>query len=137
MVVIPGYAIQRDENIFPDPEKFDPHRFSDQGSAGRDSAAFITFGLGPRNCIGKETTHPMLHHTKLLQFDVNLISISFFRLLAQRYAMIQVKALLVYFVRHYSFTLSSLTPVPMVFSSTEPLVKPIKAVYLHLTSRQV
>ncbi|XP_055714136.1 probable cytochrome P450 6a14 [Phlebotomus papatasi] len=51
-VVIPTYAIQNDPEIFPDPDKFDPERFSVENSKNRHSAAFLAFGDGPRNCVG-------------------------------------------------------------------------------------
>jgi cytochrome P450 family 9 len=50
---IPIYALHHDEKYFPMPEKFDPERFSDQNKGGINLGAYLPFGIGPRNCIGK------------------------------------------------------------------------------------
>lgn len=44
-------AIHMDPEIFPNPERFDPQRFMDEGSL--PAFAFAAFSLGPRNCIGQ------------------------------------------------------------------------------------
>lgn len=51
-VIIPIYAIQNDPNIYPDPEVFDPERFSAENIKQRNSMYYLPFGDGPRNCIG-------------------------------------------------------------------------------------
>uniref|UniRef100_A0A182PWV9 Uncharacterized protein n=1 Tax=Anopheles epiroticus TaxID=199890 RepID=A0A182PWV9_9DIPT len=49
---IPAAAIMRDPLLFPDPERFWPERFAIDGQAPVDSTAMLSFGIGPRNCIG-------------------------------------------------------------------------------------
>ncbi|XP_017758026.1 PREDICTED: probable cytochrome P450 6a14 [Eufriesea mexicana] len=51
-VFLPVRAIQRDPEIYPDPDDFDPERFSDEQVKTRHPMLFLPFGDGPRNCIG-------------------------------------------------------------------------------------
>jgi cytochrome P450 len=45
--------IHRHPSAWSEPDRFDPDRFSPERSAGRHPAAFIPFGVGKRQCIGK------------------------------------------------------------------------------------
>ncbi|CAH1181322.1 unnamed protein product [Phyllotreta striolata] len=51
-VQIPATAIHWDPEYYPEPEKFDPERFSAKNKANIPNCAYIPFGEGPRICIG-------------------------------------------------------------------------------------
>ncbi|XP_046636806.1 cytochrome P450 3A2-like [Daphnia pulicaria] len=52
MVTIPAFALHRMEEYYPDPEKFDPERWSPENKANQSPYTFMGFGAGPRNCVG-------------------------------------------------------------------------------------
>jgi cytochrome P450 len=52
-VYIAPYLIQRNPEIWSEPDRFDPDRFGAANSAGRHPMAMIPFSAGPRKCIGE------------------------------------------------------------------------------------
>ncbi|GFR07462.1 cytochrome P450 3A8 [Trichonephila clavata] len=85
MISIPNYALHHDPKLFPDPEKFDPDRFSAEERAKRDPNAYLPFGAGPRNCVG------------------------------MRFALMEIKICLAYAVTNFEFFKCSETQVPLEF----------------------
>ncbi|MBC7869560.1 MAG: cytochrome P450, partial [Chitinophagaceae bacterium] len=51
-VVVNIFGVHRDERFFPEPEKFDPERFSPENEKNIQKYAYMPFGAGPRVCIG-------------------------------------------------------------------------------------
>ncbi|XP_055610022.1 cytochrome P450 9e2-like [Uranotaenia lowii] len=51
-VWFPSYGIHHDPKYYPNPEVFDPERFSDANRRNINMDAYLPFGVGPRNCIG-------------------------------------------------------------------------------------
>ncbi|CAG0923980.1 unnamed protein product [Notodromas monacha] len=77
LIRIPVYAVHHDEEIYPDPEVFNPDRFSAAHKDERPAYAFLPFGQGPKNCIGMrfaqhEMNVALIHLAK--NFKINLVS---------------------------------------------------------------
>lgn len=54
-IIIPMYNIHNDPEYYPNPEVFDPERFSTEQKFKRLNGTFFPFGDGPRMCIGITT----------------------------------------------------------------------------------
>nr|UEN71145.1 cytochrome P450 4AV17 [Meteorus pulchricornis] len=61
MIIIPVYSIHHDERYYPNPDVFDPERFSKENN-NRHPMVYLPFGHGPKNCIGSRFA---LHQSKL------------------------------------------------------------------------
>lgn len=51
-ILIPPYLMHRNPAYWPDPEKFDPQRFSPENKEKQHIGAYLPFAIGPRRCIG-------------------------------------------------------------------------------------
>jgi cytochrome P450 len=51
-LIVASYVTHRDPRWFPDPERFDPERFTSENEKALPRYAYFPFGGGPRICIG-------------------------------------------------------------------------------------
>jgi len=52
-ILVPILGLHHDPKFYPDPERFDPERFSEAEKKKRPHFCYLPFGEGPRICIGK------------------------------------------------------------------------------------
>lgn len=66
-VAMTPHLVLIDENIFPEPRKFDPERWLDQLDEGKTTSRLdkyiVAFGKGSRNCIGIHLAYAQLYMT--------------------------------------------------------------------------
>jgi cytochrome P450 len=66
-----------DPTYFPEPQKFDPERFTEDNKHSRPNYTYLPFGEGPRMCLGKDRYLIFPHKN----FRFRLLRISYFTVL--------------------------------------------------------
>ncbi len=52
-VILSQYTVHHDPRFYPDPDRFDPDRWTPEAQSARPKFAYFPFGGGPRLCIGE------------------------------------------------------------------------------------
>lgn len=84
VVFISINGIHRDPQYFPNPDTFDPERFSDENKENIKPYTYMPFGLGPRNCIGS------------------------------RFAILEIKTIFFYMLSKFNIVVTEKTQIPIV-----------------------
>lgn len=106
-VIIPAFALQRDEKYYPNPDQFIPERFNNENSAGKTfvNRPYMSFGEGPRICIGL------------------------------RLGKMQSKMGLLLMLKNYNFDLIGSTLKPLLISPSSFVIAPVGGLPLKITKR--
>ncbi|GFG32549.1 hypothetical protein Cfor_12376 [Coptotermes formosanus] len=104
-VIIPIYAIHRDQLYYSDPDRFDPERFTEYNKEKRPAYTYLPFGEGPRICIGL------------------------------RFGLMQVKMGLAILVSRFQFDICEKSQVPLIMDPKKFVMNTIGGLWLKITPR--
>ncbi|CAH0395694.1 unnamed protein product [Bemisia tabaci] len=105
-IIIPTLGLHHDSNYFPNPEVFDPERFSDERRSTIQPGSYLPFGDGPRICIG------------------------------MRFAQTEIKLALVQIIHHYNFRLVGDISLPVEVHPGSNMMTPKNKINMQFTRRQ-
>lgn len=101
-VLIPILGFHHDPDIYPNPDKFDPDRFTKENIAARHPYAWIPFGKGPRDCVG------------------------------MRFGMMQTRLGIATVLNNFVVSPSEKTPIPMKLQPDAQLLSPLGGMHLNV-----
>lgn len=104
LFLVPIYALHHDPKHFPNPQKFDPERFSEANKGINNMNAYIPFGSGPRNCI------------------------------ASRFALMNVKTVIYYMLLNFQFKVCEKTQIPIKYGKSLVSMKMENGVWIELNT---
>lgn len=99
-LMLPMHAIHNDPEYFPNPDVFDPDRFTPEEIRKRHPFSFLPFGEGPRNCMGV------------------------------RFGILQTRLGLVTVLRNFRLTLNSKTIHPIRLDPKDVTMMPLGGIWL-------
>ncbi|XP_055529175.1 probable cytochrome P450 9f2 isoform X2 [Wyeomyia smithii] len=102
----PIAALHRDPQYYPDPYKFNPERFSEENRDNINPAAYLPFGVGPRNCIGS------------------------------RFALMEVKAIVYNLLKNFTLERTEKTKIPLRLVESIVVMQAKDGIWLELKPRK-
>ncbi|KAJ8728419.1 hypothetical protein PYW08_016804 [Mythimna loreyi] len=106
LVYCPINVIHKDANYWPDPDKFDPERFSEENKHNIKPFTFVPFGEGPRRCI------------------------------AMRFALMEIKTFLFYIILNFKIVKTEKTTDPLKLNPHYFSVKALKGSFVKFQKRE-
>jgi len=103
---IPIWAFHHDPKYFPEPNKFDPERFSEENRGNIDPDTYLPFGIGPRNCIGS------------------------------RFALMELKTIFYCLLLNFTLEVSEKTTIPFKYEDVPFAMKPLNGIWVALKPRE-
>uniref|UniRef100_A0A182JKW9 Uncharacterized protein n=1 Tax=Anopheles atroparvus TaxID=41427 RepID=A0A182JKW9_ANOAO len=105
VVFIPIAGLHHDPRYYPNPQKFDPERFSPENRDKINPSTYLPFGIGPRNCIGS------------------------------RFALMEVKAIIYSMLMEFTFEKTPNTQIPLRLARGFAGMRSEKGVFVELRPR--
>ncbi|XP_017770184.1 PREDICTED: cytochrome P450 9e2-like [Nicrophorus vespilloides] len=103
---LPIIGMHYDPELYPNPDTFDPDRFSEENKHNIKSSTYLPFGIGPRNCIGS------------------------------RFALMETKTVFFHILSKFEITVTSKTVVPIQISKKQFNITAEGGYWLGLKPRQ-
>lgn len=105
-VCIPTFAMYKDPKYFPDPDQFNPDRFSRDNIMNQNMKILLPFGDGPRQCIAKS------------------------------YSLLEVKCLISNLLLKFKLQPCSKTEVPLSFLPDKLFITPVNGIWIRFEKLQ-
>uniref|UniRef100_A0A182QUS0 Uncharacterized protein n=1 Tax=Anopheles farauti TaxID=69004 RepID=A0A182QUS0_9DIPT len=105
LIFIPVVGMHYDPQYYPNPERFDPERFSVENRKNIKSGTYLPFGAGPRNCIGS------------------------------RFALMETKVVLYYLLLHFRVLACAKTQIPLKLKKSSTQFATEQGIWLEFQSR--
>jgi len=106
-LVFPVYALHHNPEYFPNPDKFDPKRFSDENKDNILPYTYLPFGHGPRKCIGN------------------------------RFVLMETKILIAHLLQKFTLKTTEKTVEPVIYNKKEFTLQPVGGFWIGLEKREV